>query len=341
VKQILRRFILGAAIFSIGFALIACSSSNSNSPNATATPTPTPQTWALKKTLSQHQAEIFKVVFTPDSRTLLSGGKDHLFLIWDVAEGKVIRQTNDPDEGYGIGDIALASDGDTIAVMSIYLPYLNVGKLSTLEVTKRLMKNGGPGPISFSPDGKMLAASSINEDEPITIWDVESGKVIPLLKGQKEMGSYVLFSPDGKWLLASGGGKTARLWDVRTGELKLTLSGHALDINSAAFSPDGATVATASEDMTIKVWDVQTGALKQTLTGHGGGVRAVAFSPDGRWLASGSRDKAVKLWDPKTGALLQTLSNHGDEITTIAFSPDGKWLASAGYDKSIKLWSPN
>lgn len=338
MKQTLRILSLGALIFLIGLALSGCSSNNSNSPTATATPTP--QTWALKKTLSQHQAEIFKVLFTPDSRNLLSGGKDHLLLIWDVAEGKVIRQTTDPEEGYGIGDLALASDGNTLAVMSIFLPYLNVGNLNTLQVTKRLMKKGGPGPISFSPDRKMLAASSVNGDEPITIWDVETGKVIELLKGQSEQGDFVSFSPDGKWLLACGG-KTARLWDVQTGELKLTLSGHSGEVNSGTFAPNSATVATASEDSTIRVWDVQTGALKQTLSGHGGGVRAVAFSPDGTLLASGSRDKAVKLWNPQTGALLQTLSEHGDEVTTVAFSPDGKWLASAGYDKAIKLWSPN
>ena len=151
--------------------------------------------------------------------------------------------------------------------------------------------------ITFSPDGKMLAAGI---DHSINLWDVETRKAI----GQRfktNFGSItsVTFSPDGKMLATGGGDRNIILWNVGTGEsLSQSLSIHTDTITSIAFSPDGRTLASGSGDNTIVLWDVETGQpIDQPLRGHTKGVSSIAFSPDGKLLASGSYDGVMILWD--------------------------------------------
>src|SRR5262245_39796557 len=66
----------------------------------------------------------------------------------------------------------------------------------------------------------------------------------------------VAFSPDGRYLAATGPGNTVRLVAAATGKEVGILQGHRGRITSMAFSPDGKWLASASHDHTAKVWDL-------------------------------------------------------------------------------------
>ena len=75
--------------------------------------------------------------------------------------------------------------------------------------------------------------------------------------------STLVFSPDGKTLVAGNWDGILELWDVRTGGLLSTHTGHTRWIDVLKFSPDGSTlVSTSFWDGTILVWDWET--LKKT-----------------------------------------------------------------------------
>src|SRR5262245_57948448 len=59
-----------------------------------------------------HNGPVFAVVFSPDGRTLYSGGDDHLVRVWDVRARKELP----PFEGHMAGVLALAltADGRTL-----------------------------------------------------------------------------------------------------------------------------------------------------------------------------------------------------------------------------------
>ena len=191
------------------------------------------------------------------------------------------------------------------------------------------------GPVSFSPDGQVLASGS--KDYTIKLWDVGSRREIATLEGHSDLVYSVSFSPDGKVLASGSDDKTIKLWDVGSRREIATLKGHSDAVGPVSFSPDGQVLASGSKDYTIKLWDVGSRREIATLKGHSTYVISVSFSPDGKVLASGSYDETIKLWDVGSRREIATLKS-GDVIS-VSFSPDGKVLASGSYDNTmIKLW---
>ncbi len=196
--------------------------------------------------------------------------------------------------------------------------------------------------LSFSPDGKILASSSLNQTV-IKLWEIERGRarvLCTLGEGSQGWGvNSVHFSPNGKVLAAGNADGTIELWRVEDGERLNIFKGHHRRIQSINFSPDGKLLASGSADETVKLWHVESAEVFHTLEGHKDSyVRSVHFSPDGKLLASGGNDMTVKLWNVESGEVLHTLEGHSDSVTSVRFSPDGKFLASASLDDMVKLW---
>ena len=241
-----------------------------------------------------HSGIVNSVSFSPDGRTLASGGFDAVIRLWDVRTGGLLRiLTGHPND---IDGVSFSPDGRTLASGGfdavIRLWDVRTGGLLRILTGHR----GIVYSVSFSPDGKTLASGG--RDATIRLWDVGTGKLLRTLEGHTA--GWILsvsFSPDSKTLASGGRDATIRLWDIRTGKLLRTLSKHKSWVRSVSFSPDGRTLASASSDATIRLWDISTGKLLRTLEGHTAGVYSASFHPDGWTLASASQNGTVLLWE--------------------------------------------
>ncbi len=295
-----------------------------------------PQEPKLRATLKGHKGPVNCVTFSPDGKTLASGGAKTIKL-WDVATGK--EQATFEGHTAGVPSVAYSPDGKMLASGSadqtIKLWDVKTGKeLATLKGHTAPVY-----PVVFTADGKTLASGS--EDNTIKLWDVATGKERTTIKDHTSAVYSLVYSPDGKTLASGSQDKTIKLWDVATGKEQATLKGHTECVYDVAYSPDGKTLASGSWDKTIKLWDVATGKERATLKGHTSMVYAVAYSPDGKTLASGSGfdgPNEIRLWDVATAKELATLKQPTDVVCFLAYSPDGKTLASSSWDDTIMLW---
>ncbi|PLZ80949.1 hypothetical protein CEN44_29050 [Fischerella muscicola CCMEE 5323] len=285
-----------------------------------------------KNSWQAHSESVNSVAFSPDGKTIASGGPDKTIKLWDTTTGRVIKTLTGHNNG--VYSIAFSPDGKTIASGSADNT-IKLWDVTTGQVIKTLTgHNNEVYSVVFSPDGKTIASSSV--DNTIKLWDITTGQIIKTLTGHEGTVNSITFSPDGKTIASGSVDQTIKLWDVVAGKAIKTLTGHVDTVNSVVFSPDGNLIASASDDKTIKFWDVTTGKAR-TLTGYDTGITSVAFSPDGNMIISGD-DSTVKLWDVTTSKLIKTLTGHTSHITNVVFSPDGKTIASSSNDKTIKIW---
>jgi len=268
-----------------------------------------------------HSGFVNSMSFSPDGKTLVSGGWDHTIRLWDVATGTEIRVLK--GHIHPVFSVAFSPD------------------------SKMLASEGGAGTIQLwdvaTQSWRAPANSGIRGDGTIKLWDVATGAEIRTFTKHPSYVRSVVFSPDGKTLAGGRGDHIIKLWEVATGTEIRTFTGRASkgragEVHSIAFTPDGKMMASGGWDGTIRLWDVATGAEIRTLTGSLSNVNSVVFSPDGKTLASGSDNDTIKLWDVRSGTEIRTLKGHLSDILSVAFSPDGKTLVSGSRNRTIKLW---
>src|SRR3954451_22633881 len=117
--------------------------------------------------------------------------------------------------------------------------------------------------VSFSPDGRYLAASNSNT---VRLWEVATGEAWTTLKGHANLVSTVAFLDGGRMLASGSGDRTVNLWDIsRTGAERDVLTAHGGGVYSPAFSPDSKPLALGCPYGWIKLWNVDSGRERPPL----------------------------------------------------------------------------
>ncbi|MBC8875277.1 MAG: hypothetical protein H8E44_38125, partial [Planctomycetes bacterium] len=272
------------------------------------------------------------------------------------APGARLRMVWDHQAGTDITAIAFSTDGKILLTAAANEVVQLWDPATGKPIGGPIRHNGHQHSEGFSPDGKMFAVGSNDQDVAAVLWDTATGKPIRQLRLREEdlpqYGSNgnarkTAFSPDGKTLMAGCWGGTVQLWGVATGnpigpafrENDGSRKLHKDWIEDVAISPDGKVVATASRDKTARLWNATTGKPICDPLPHESWVKAVAFSPDGKTLLTGCSSGTARLWDTDTGKPLGDPLMHPDGIiVVVAISPDGTHLLTGGWDYTARLW---
>jgi len=198
--------------------------------------------------LTGHQEVISSLVFSKDSREVISGCWDKTIRIWDV-EGKkqpIVIQLSVP-----VLSLALSPDQRRILVGS------HDGFLRLIDHDKgqELHKFQGPEgfveSIAFSP---WPVCAIRRADETIQLYDLKVGKEVRRLMGHTGKVDCVAFSLDCKRILSCGEDKTIRLWEAQSGKELHCFRGHLARVRSVALSHDGRHFISGSYDKTVRLW---------------------------------------------------------------------------------------
>jgi WD40 repeat protein len=301
------------------------------------------QTTHARAVLKEGSGPVMAVGWSPDGKTVATGGWTGRLTLWNAADGKV-RSSLRAYSGKVVA-LAFSPDGTSLATAGI-TQRSRPGAVKLWEVAGGLRERlslpnlRNVHALAYSPDGRTLAVEGYAGKglSQIALWDVETGKLLGDLPGTGTGVRCLAFSPDGSNLAGSSLDGTVRLWDVITRSVRLTLPRQARPVQAVVFSPDGQTLATGSRDGIVKLWSLDGALRERLLMGPFGEVRALAFSPDGRTLAVANNSLA-RLWDVASGQEWLTCRGHRYAVHGLAFSPDGLTLATAGSDGLVKLWN--
>ena len=291
---------------------------------------------------------INSVVFSPDNLTLITGDMNGEVLLWKRATWERTtflparsQGADDPATGiYFGGTLALSPDGNTIVTAygeaGEVTGYDREGvELFTFPFSVKVICT------DISPNGRYLAVGGINNT--IFIFDLATRQPVTGLVSDHEYVSNVVFSSDGRVLLASyeRPGNVLKTWDTTTWQETATFthSTERFDYHDLLFTPDGQEVVFAcTQSVEIQFLDFATSQIVREFPDHTRAPYKIAFSPDGSLLASASDDFTVRIWDMETGQTIRTIRN-AHEAGAVAFSPDGTLIAFSIWGEGIQVWA--
>ncbi|MGH2765257.1 MAG: BTAD domain-containing putative transcriptional regulator [Actinomycetota bacterium] len=236
----------------------------------------------------------------------------------------------------GASGTALSPNGKQLAVVGI--GWVEAGAVFDVETGREAFRlsgvNGLDGGVSWSPDGRYVAATS---GDAAGVWDAETGRLRHTLLGHTGSVLSVAWSPDSSRLVTGGSDGTARVWEIGADVRELwslsaqeTRSG----INGVAFSPDGTSVMAGDVGISaVQIWDLGPSGDAEWANFPASFAAQVEFMPDGRRVVTSPGDgSAVTIWDILTGRDLRTIGPAPDEFRFQSFdvSPDGGSIAVGG-----------
>jgi len=181
-----------------------------NSPSPTGQDTGRIVVWSLDgiKLLDfvAHQAEIRSIHFSPDGKTLASGGTDNTIKVWSL-EGEFLMSRKSHVDA--VNSIRFSPNGQILASASddttIKLWNREEDELRTLTG-----HTGSVRSIDFSPNGELLVSAS--DDGTIKVWNVEDRRILATLRGSGSEFNSVSFHPDDFRIAAVSTDGAVTLW---------------------------------------------------------------------------------------------------------------------------------
>jgi WD40 repeat protein len=206
-----------------------------------------------RSTFGGHPEQIHAVAFSPDGKLLASASADGTLILWRTTPGySPVHRVHSPSM---IVLLRFSPDGTLLAtthndggvrIRDVASP----AQASVIGSALKLQRG-----LAFSPDGRTLALSSILSSE-ILVWDLREKRFADRLVGPARSVKSLAYSPDGKFLVATGNDGILHFWNLATGRGSATVRCGAFSVRSANFSPDGQMLASGGNDHCVRLWDV-------------------------------------------------------------------------------------
>ncbi|MBM3971885.1 MAG: hypothetical protein FJ302_18795 [Planctomycetes bacterium] len=250
-----------------------------------------------------HRDFVHSLAFSPDGRTIASGGYRTVKL-W---QRPASNRTREIAIGAVVTALAVSPNGQTLATAGADNA-IKLWNLADGAASKVLAGHAGAiHSLAFSADGAKLASAS--EDKTVRIWNLAEGKEANKIESPAPAKA-VVFTADGTKVVAGQADSIIRIWPIGVAAPftpEKEIKGHTGPITALALVlPAGTQILSGSEDQTARVWDLAAGTQVRQFA-HGGPVNSVAIRADGLFAATGSPNNIAKLWNNQTGAQVAEL----------------------------------
>jgi RNA polymerase sigma factor (sigma-70 family) len=313
-----------------------------------------------------HRAAV-TLSLSADGRTLISRGVDGQVFRWDLRNGEgrlsplIPKAANDPPRRT---PMAWTTRGPRWQfTINGQTSELEVRSLDSSQLLRKTRLPTGTRGSALSPDGTHLAVSFQDARHTVYLWNPEKEEQPRQLTGHPDACQQLLFSHDGKRLIAGAGTHnqyeepTVWIWDVATARLVRKLATNSAPGHMLLTHDDRILLTGGLCDAAVRAWDMETGKLLATLADPSLkrtseeqavpssqlGIAGLFLSADERFLAvvsMRSDTSAISVWETASWKLVRAFAptrprNHAQSGV---FSRDGRFLFVANSDSTILEW---
>ena len=161
------------------------------------------------------------LAFSPDGKTLASGGNDHVIRLWDSATGGLLREMRGHERA--VGHLHFTPDGEFLISASTYS--VRLWEVESGEELNQWRDAQSINSLAFSPNSSAIAVADWSG---LFIRDLEQDRPIPINPDAQHGVSYVAAYPDGEFFATvssvsesdTDASQTVALWSPRYGRTR-------------------------------------------------------------------------------------------------------------------------
>ncbi|WP_166481692.1 caspase family protein [Scytonema sp. UIC 10036] len=275
---------------------------------------------------------------------------------WDIDNKRLIQF---PGHQGGVKSISFSPDSKKIATADAS-DTIRLWSLQDTQQFKEFKNNIYKNivGIGFSPDNQLLVATADNDENKLSLWEIEGNQKWSELNGdgdKQKRFSRAIFSNDGQRIAIEYGWEpqygtdesrnmSLFLWSYLEDKQNNNIIGLSnlysfpLETNaiSMSMSPDGKQLATALYDSNIRFWSLEDKKLEWEEFPYE--AISVSLSADGKKLATTDKNGKVGVWNLDSRQFVSIPEIPGF-VKNLSLSADGKKLAIINQDGTVGLWN--
>jgi WD40 repeat protein len=303
-------------------------------------------------------ARLLDVVWPSAGNMLISASGDGMLRLWDVDQpvkpveipvepGQAIVQLSLSEAGGWLG-LAVAHRVDVYKLADLQAAFDGSIQIANLKPVTSIETVGTAHKLSISPDGSMLATSSMLSST-IQLWSLPDGKKLLDLTAFTHPIEAIAFSPLDNTLAVGSSDHRVLVWrNLQVKDLAGLTSDKDLEsdyikggfvVTSLVWNQKADSLAISGTFKQARAANSADGQTRFYMNNATDQLVTSAWTPDGSLLASSGADGVIRLYSSKDGSLLAELRGHSGLVNTLIFSPKGDRLVSGGEDGTIRLWS--
>ncbi|KPA17289.1 repeat-containing protein [Candidatus Magnetomorum sp. HK-1] len=314
------------------------------------------------KHLSQKFVKI--AIFSPDSKYVLSGHRDHTVKLWCISNGKLMKVF---EHGELDWNLRLAFSPDmTMIASSGYRCDDKITKIWDIKSGKlKKIFHTYSEVLIFRPSGRHIVTAS---DSCLNLWNIESGNLEKkfiadqlntfdklwnisigsiadqMFKKHTDRVRDIVFTSDEKYIACAVGNKI-KLFNFNNPDEFFFLDGHDEIILHLKLSDDAKYLLSSSDSRlnsslpkisSLKLWDIPNKKLIREYyieKKYFSLIQSLMFNHDGKKIIAGLWNHMIIIFDIHSASILNIINL---KARPHDFSSDGKFFISIG--KKLELW---
>jgi WD40 repeat protein len=213
------------------------------------------------------------------------------------------------------GGLAWSPDGSQIAVGTDDGVWIH--QANALDDVEHVIEANFVTALDWHPTENWIAtgSSSSQDEDPLRVWDADTGEVLHVLEGHPYIIDGVNWSPDGHLLATTSWDETLRVWQIEaTSAMQIIDTPDASTHSRLDWSPNSRYVVTKhlydAIESHIVVYDPEAGdaVLSWPFNIE---TWSIQWSPDNRFIATVGGDGLIRIWGSSTGELSSSVEVDG------------------------------